>query len=439
MLSVLSDRIYRRLFLAQLIALLGTGFATIALALLAFELAGAEAGAVLGTALAIKMVAYVGVSPLAAAALARAPRRLVMVAMDLLRAAVALLLPFVTEIWQVYLLIFILQSASAVFTPTFQAAIPEVLEDEEDYTKALSLSRLAYDLENLLSPVLAAALLTVIGFHWLFVGTSIGFMISALIILTVVLPSRRGRADLPFEQRLTKGARYFLNTPRLRGLMAVNLSVAAAGAMVIVNTVVYVQDRFGLGERQTAFAMAAFGCGSMLSALAMPSLLRRVSDRSAMLTGAAALGGVTVLSAWINGYAALLAAWFALGLGYSMAQAPAGRLIRRSAPAEDRSALFAAQFALSHACWLFAYPVAGRIGAAVGLSSTALLLGAAALLGVGLAVWLWSENSETPVEHSHSDLPADHPHLTMGERTGPHRHRHPPLLDHHHGVWPRQP
>lgn len=46
--------------------------------------------------------------------------------------------------------------ASAGFTPAFQATIPEILPDEERYSKALALSRLAYDLESLLSPTLAA-------------------------------------------------------------------------------------------------------------------------------------------------------------------------------------------------------------------------------------------------------------------------------------------
>ena len=45
---------FRTLFAAQIIALIGTGLTTIALALLAFELAGNQAGIVLGTALAIK-------------------------------------------------------------------------------------------------------------------------------------------------------------------------------------------------------------------------------------------------------------------------------------------------------------------------------------------------------------------------------------------------
>jgi hypothetical protein len=65
MLEVLANRTYRHLFLAQVIALVGTGLATVALGLLAYDIAGANAGAVLGTALAIKMIAYIGVAPVA--------------------------------------------------------------------------------------------------------------------------------------------------------------------------------------------------------------------------------------------------------------------------------------------------------------------------------------------------------------------------------------
>ncbi|MFK5979209.1 MAG: hypothetical protein QM488_10025 [Rhizobiaceae bacterium] len=57
MIDVLKHPIYARLFGAQVIALLGTGLLTVALGLLAFNLAGDKAGAVLGTAFAIKMIA----------------------------------------------------------------------------------------------------------------------------------------------------------------------------------------------------------------------------------------------------------------------------------------------------------------------------------------------------------------------------------------------
>src|SRR3954467_11533642 len=201
MLNVLANRTYRHLFAAQVIALAGTGLLTVALGLLAYQLAGTQAGAVLGTALAIKMVAYVGVAPVAGAFANQLPRRAFLVFMDLVRAVIALLLPFVDRVWQVYVLIFLLQSASAAFTPTFQATIPDVLPEEKDYTRALSLSRLAYDMESLLSPTLAAALLTLVTFNWLFFGTVVGFFCSAALVVSVTIPQpsaarpRRGFYD----------------------------------------------------------------------------------------------------------------------------------------------------------------------------------------------------------------------------------------------------
>ncbi|MFX9439102.1 MFS transporter, partial [Acinetobacter baumannii] len=80
--------------------------------------------------------------------------------------------------------------------------------------------------------------------------------------------------------------RLYLATPRLRGLLALNLAIAAASSMVIVNTVVLVQARYGLDQTATAVALVAFGGGSMIAALALPRLLDTLPDRRAMLGGA---------------------------------------------------------------------------------------------------------------------------------------------------------
>ena len=443
MLSPLRSRTYRHLFAAQVIALLGTGLATVALGLVAFQLAGADAGAVLGTALAIKMVAYVGVAPVAGAFANQFPRRAMLVALDLMRAAVAICLPFVDAIWQVYVLIFVLQAASAAFTPTFQATIPDVLPDEAEYTRALSLSQLAYNLENLVSPALAAALLTVISFHWLFAGTALGFLASAALVVSVLLPSPKPAAPRGVYERTTRSVRLYLATPRLRGLLALNLAVAAGGAMVIVNTVVLVQARLGLGQRETAWALAAFGTGSMTAALALPGLLDRLPDRRVMLAGAGVLvagllAGLGALASDRLGFAALLPLWLVLGLGYSAVGTPTGRLLRRSAHPEDRPALFAAQFALSHACWLLTYPLAGWLGARAGLPAAFAALAGVAALAALLATRLWPSHDPDAVLHVHADLTTGHPHLAGAEPVaGGFRHVHAFVLDAEHRSWPK--
>ncbi len=437
MIKILANSTYRQLFLAQVISLVGTGLGTVALGLLAYELAGEHAGAVLGTAFAIKMLAYVGLAPIVGAFADVLPRKTMLVALDVVRVAVAAFLPFVTEIWQVYVLIFILQSASAMFTPTFQATIPDVLPDERDYTKALSLSRLAYDLENLASPAIAGLLLTVMSFHSLFAGTALGFLISAAFVVTATLPKSKQGKRRSIYDRTTRGMRIYLSTPRLRGLLSVNMAVAAAGAMVIVNTVVFVQAQFGLSETETAFALAAFGSGSMIAALSLPALLDRVKDRPVMLAGGVMLAAGTVLSALIDNYEQLLPLWFALGCGYSLALTPSGRLLKRSVHETDRPAVFAAQFALSHACWLITYPLAGWLGSVFGLPLVGIVLAFLAIFGVVSAIIVWPGDDPEIIEHSHPNLSPDHPHMAVGDLLPDHRHAHPYVIDDLHFMWPQ--
>lgn len=443
MLSVLRNGAYRRLFTAQVIALVGTGLATVALGLLAYDIAGADAGSVLGTALAIKMVAYVVIAPAIGAVADRLPRRTLMVAADLTRAAVALMLPFVDQVWQVYVLIFLLQSASAAFTPTFQAVIPDVLPAERDYTQALSLSRLAYDLESLFSPALAAALLSVITYNWLFLCTVAGFLASAVLVVSAVLPKpatvREPRTGSAYA-KATAGSRLFFATPQLRSLLALNLAVAAASAMVTVNSVVYVRDHLRLGAADVSLALGAYGGGSMVVALLLPRVLERVSDRTVMLRGALLLtvvfAGLSALTATGSGdwrWPALLAVWAAFGAACSMVLTPAGRLIRRAAPPEQRTSVFAAQFSLSHSCWLLTYPLAGWLGAVAGLQAAVVALGLIALASGLLAMRLWPSGGRASVEHEHTDLDAGDPHLADAERVqGGWRHSHQ-LADALHG------
>ena len=207
--------------------------------------------------------------------------------------------------------------------------------------------------------------------------------------------------------------------------------------MVIVNTVVLVQAQLGLGQRETAWALAAFGCGSMIAALALPRLLERVPDRRVMLAGAGVLVAGLLAGLAGPGFAALLPLWLVLGLGYSAVGTPIGRLLRRSAHPEDRPALFAAQFALSHACWLLTYPLAGWLGAKAGLTVSFAALAVLATASAAAAARLWPAHDPEVVPHLHRDLQPGHPHLTDAEPVASgFRHAHALVIDTEHQSWP---
>ncbi|MDP9988359.1 MFS transporter [Arthrobacter sp. KFRI-F3372] len=398
MLSVLRNVTYGRLFVAQIVALIGTGLLTVALGLLAYDLAGSNAGAVLGTALTIKMLAYVGLAPVINALVARWPKKRVLIGADLIRAGMALCLPFITDVWQIYVVIFLLQSASATFTPAFQSLIPTILTDERDYTRALSLSRLAYDMEALVSPAAAALLLTVLSYNNLFLGTVAGFLFSAFMVAITVLPKVQATAapQTSLWHRTTLGTRIFWRNRRLRSLLALNLVVAAPTALVLVNTVVYVRDVLQRPDTDLALALACFGVGSMIVALSAPRVLDRFGDRAMMLTGAAVIPFVLAGAAALTlagvpgtGWWLLLGLWFLLGAANATILTPAARLLRDASTEDTRPYVFTAQFSLSHACYILTYPLAGWVGAVAGLGWAAVALTIIAMIGSAGAFASW--------------------------------------------------
>ncbi|MFE6227905.1 MULTISPECIES: MFS transporter [unclassified Streptomyces] len=387
-------RDYRRLFGAQVIALFGTGLTTVALGLLAYELAGPDAGVVLSTALTIKMVMYVIIAPLAAAYVDRLPRRTFLFLLDVVRGLVVLALPLVTEVWHVYVLIGLLQAASAAFTPTFQAVIPDIVTDESAYTRALSASQVASTMESLLSPVLAAVALAFLSFDRLFLGTSAGFLVSAALVLSTRIPEARPSGHTKAWDKAAAGIRTFLGTPRLRGVMALNVVVAAAGSIVVVNTVNHVRDRLGGTQSDVAWMLAASGTGTLLAALALPRVLDRIAARTVMLTGAGVLVAGTTAAVALSATdlltrTATAAVWAAIGVGMALVITPTGTVIRGAVERNAIPGAFAAQFSLSHLAWLVTYPVAGRLATTAGFTVTWSVLAALAATATAAALLLW--------------------------------------------------
>lgn len=179
-------------------------------------------------------------------------------------------------------------------------------------------------------------------------------------------------------------------------MLGLNLVVAAAGSVVMVNTVNYVRDTLGRSPADVAVLLAANGVGTIAAALALPAFLDRVAERPVMLAGAGALSaglaGAIALSTVDSGdwrWPAALAIWAVIGAGTGFALTPAGRVLRRSSRAADRAAVFAAQFSLSHACWLLTYPITGWVATEAGFTRTWLVLALPAAIGIVVALRFW--------------------------------------------------
>ncbi len=386
---------YNRLFLANVLGLLGTGVATVALALLAFELSAESAGAVLGTALAIKAAVNVIVAPVSAVIPGPRSRGSLLRSLALVRAAALLFLPFVDAVWQVYLLIAVFQGAAAASAAQYLAIVPDLLPDDADYARAVGKSKIAYEAEGMLSPLVATLLLVFTSHRGVFVAAVALFLVAAVIYHRLSLPA----ATLARQQALSKlatDARRLFGSPAMRGAMLLNAAAITIGAMVMVNTVVLARGVFDRDEQSAVIALGVFGAGGVIAALFLPRLTAGGAERSVMLVAGASMTGLLISGAMLPGFYSMLGLWAALGAASTLAQLPVSTMISRMSTPGDRQGLYAMHYGVNHALLFVAYLAAGWIGAEAGFVTAFLGLGVFSLMLVALATLVWPRGLAPP-------------------------------------------
>lgn len=417
------NRDFRLLFGAQIISLLGSGVTTVGLALFAYQLTGgASATAVIGNALTLRILAFLLFSQPAGVIADRFSRKKILIAADLIRFALLALFPFITQVWQIYALIFIINAVTAFFTPTFESSVPEVVGGEQ-YVKALSLSRVATDVEAVAAPALAGLLVALLGLRWVFWFDAFTYLVSASLVTAAAMPYVK--RELPsislrsFLTELTTGTRILLREPSLRQALTLSIAEATAGAAAIVATVSYVRDVLGRGETAFAFVMAGVGLGSSLTAILLGRATGRYEkgarDRSilhgrrhkwasrALLVGGLVLGLVLLPDILKPPLLIFSFLWMLNGTGQALIAIPSSTLLAEHTIEGERGRAYAAHFALTHLFWLASYPAIGHASSKWGSPSTFTVAGVVCLLVTAVAVFLGYGKREA---HTHEPYSA---------------------------------
>ncbi len=350
MFAVLRNRVFARLYVAQTTHLLGDALVWVAVALLAFELAGESAAAVLGIALTMRVSAFVLLSPFAGVLADRISRKAMMVGALSARMVVLLLLSGAGEVWQVYLLMFMLNSLTAFFTPTYQATIPAVTNGDSEYRRAVALSGATFELLGVLGPGMAGALAVAAGGRSLFWVAGATLVLAALLILSIRTRLDGAHANAAVNRRalgtsdLSIGTLRLWRDPLTRYGLSLELVASIAGAWILVNTVVLVKSGLALADLHYGWVMAAFGAGATLAALVIGTVESRL-PRTAFLTFGALLISVAVLPANFVGLLPLAALWLLAGAGSNWVNLPMLTIIADRTPPELQGRVFGAHFA----------------------------------------------------------------------------------------------
>ncbi|MDQ9172149.1 MFS transporter [Oxalobacteraceae bacterium R-40] len=405
--SLFKNRNYLLLFSAQIVSLTGSGVTTVGLAVFAYQMAGgASAAAIIGNALTLRILAFLLFSQPSGVLADRFNRKTILVMADVLRFGLLMLFPLVSQIWHIYVLIFAINAVTAFFTPTFEAMIPEVA-GEKHYVKALSLSRVAVDIEALAAPALAGLLLVWLGVRWVFWFDALTYLLSAVLVLMSsirhVPASRTPFSVHALISELTYGTRVILREASLRQAIVLSFVEATAGAAAIVATVVYVKDVLAHSETAFALVMASLGLGSSMTALILGKMTGRYESASmgraelhwrrhrwtgiGLIAGGTILGLLLLPGIWQPPLLVFAFLWMLNGAGQALIAIPSTTLLAEHTSEKERGRVYAAHFALTHACWLITYPAIGHGVARFGAPATFSIAGVVCLAITLAAYW----------------------------------------------------
>ena len=319
----------------------------------------------------------------------RLPRRLVMLAADLLRACsqgiVALLLITDTaEIWQLALGGAVGGGAHAFFGPASTALVPDTVSPGR-LQQANALVGLTGNATELFGPALSGALVAAVGPGWVFAADAASFAVSAVFLLAMRVPEHRATDQQPFLREVAGGLREIA----ARAWLSVSLVTFAVGNLTIAAYLVLgpliVSRELG-GARDWGFVLTGGAAGGLLATL----LALRYRPRRPLLVGFALLlfEPVTLLTLIPPLPTVGLAVGAAIGFGtVSIFNVFWETVLQEQIPKRALSRVSSLDWMVSLVFMPVGYTIVGPLSDAIGVDAT-LWLAAAVSLGATLLAFL---------------------------------------------------
>ena len=272
-----NDR-FRRLWFAQLISAAGDWFNNVAVLGLALQLTHSGLGVSL--VLMCNTIPSFFLIPIAGPVVDRFDRRNLMVITNLVSAVIALLFLFVHDtstLWILYFATVLLVVSASFFGPASNASIPNIVSTEELFS-ANGLSGATWGIMVMVGSALGGIVSVLFGRDTAFIVNAISFLIAAILVATVKIPSPKVEKAITPWRDFKEGMIYLREYLPALGLVAVEAGWGlGAGAFVLLS--VFGQQVFKAGDAGIGFLYSGRGFGALLGPLLIQTLVGRNVDK----------------------------------------------------------------------------------------------------------------------------------------------------------------
>ena len=399
--EVFRQKSFRRLWLAQFVSIFGDFLALFGvISLITFRLHGS---AVQVTAVTLAYVFPLALaSPLAGVLVDHWNVKRVMIASDLIRAVLVLLLVFVRSVPQICAIFAAVSTVSSFFGPA-QSVTLRTIVPREGLLAANALMSQAFYTVRLLSPALAGALVAWITEKSCFYLDSFSFFFSAAMLstLTIARPSHDREKTLRALTNDFVAGNKFIFTHRAMAFVFLALALAMFVLSAFSPLIsIYIRDSLSAGSFLFGIVSSMIGVGLVVGTQLINRFARNASKQHVVLGGLLGLGvGAALLGAFRN---IPMAAASTLIMGFTIAfiVVPAQTLSQQETPHEMMGRVSSSFMSLIALAQVLGLLISGYLAQILGIRRLFLASALAlALLAAG-GFLLMREQKKMVVDHA---------------------------------------
>lgn len=324
--QLLKIRNVRWLWGGQTVSQIGEGLSKVTLLWLVYTLTGSTLKmSIIGL---LQTFPPLVLSPLMGVYVDRYPKKRIMIAVDFVRAALALLIPilYVFEMLtlpRLYLVVFVMAIVTTFFVPALSSIVPLIV-DRPQLTATNALITSTAMIGMLVGPAISGLGIATIGIENVLYVNSGTFLFSVLCLSQLHAradgnPSER-RSVRSFYQDLRAGLRYVLVQRRtLLGLIVAALVYSLVASAFVFLLPVFANEVLGAGAVMLGLLWSAYGGGMVLVAAWLAFTKQRASRRRLLFITVAMLLGTLASFALAHTTTPLLALLLVTAIGASLA------------------------------------------------------------------------------------------------------------------------
>ena len=286
--SLLQHPVFRRLYTAHIIHIIGNEFTFIAVVGLLNDLSGSGLSFAAGTV--FRMLPYVLTSFFSGALVENWDKRRVMIIVNLLRGILVSLFFFITSVtylWVAFLLLILVNICSAFFQPAMQVAIVSSVE-EKDRLAANSLLQGTTSFLIIVCQGVAAILVYLFSYRYNFLLDAGCYLASLFILLRLpqIANASVTKTTAGYVERLQEGFRYISKQKEIGRVIMYQMAERVCGAYYIM-LMFYVLTERGEGLYVFGLLDIPLGLGGVMAGILVNRISYRLGEK-----------GVTAVQGW---------------------------------------------------------------------------------------------------------------------------------------------